>query len=110
MAGNDNIKLQVLTPTDTLFEGNVSKVELPGDKGRFMVMRNHAPVISSLSEGDVVYMSAGDEVRIRIQIVMVVMEKMFMYQFHQELQFGMQKLANLSANLQQKAKTIHINF
>ena len=67
MTETDNIRLQVLTPKETVFEGNVSKVELPGDMGRFMVLRNHAPVISSLSEGDVVYMSAGVEVRLRIR-------------------------------------------
>ena len=67
MTETDNIRLQVLTPQETVFEGNVSKVELPGDMGRFMVLRNHAPVISSLSEGYVVYMSAGIESRLRIQ-------------------------------------------
>ena len=64
----DNIRLLVLTPQTTLFEGNVEKVELPGDKGRFMVLYNHAPVISSLSEGVVVYTSEGTESRISIRM------------------------------------------
>ena len=67
MKTGDNIRLQVLTPKETIFEGDVSKVEVPGDKGRFMVLKDHAPVISSLSEGYVVYMSAGVESRLRIQ-------------------------------------------
>ena len=66
MNRKDNIKLMVLTPQETLFEGLVEKVELPGDKGRFMVLRNHAPIISSLSAGDVVYVSAGVEARVAI--------------------------------------------
>ena len=66
MDTKDNIRLMILTPQETLFEGLVEKVELPGDKGRFMVLKDHAPIISSLSEGDVAYCSAGEESRIRI--------------------------------------------
>ena len=62
----DNIRLTVLTPQDTLFEGFVAKVELPGDKGRFMVLKDHAPIISSLSQGNVAYTSEGSESMIRI--------------------------------------------
>ena len=66
MTSADNIRLLVLTPQKTLFEGLVEKVELPGTKGRFMVLKNHAPLISSLSVGNVVYTSEGNESRIRI--------------------------------------------
>ena len=66
MNNKDNIYLTVLTPQETLFEGNVEKVELPGEKGRFMVLNNHAPVISSLVEGSVVYVSGGEQGRIPI--------------------------------------------
>lgn len=66
MTSADNIRLIVLTPQKTLFEGLVEKVELPGTKGRFMVLKNHAPLISSLSVGNVVYTSEGNESRIRI--------------------------------------------
>lgn len=62
----DTIRLMVLTPQETLFEGLVQKVELPGDKGRFMVLKDHAPIISSLSQGNVVYTSEGAESVIRI--------------------------------------------
>lgn len=62
----DNISLIVLTPEKTLLEKKVSKVSLPGTKGRFMVLRNHAPLISSLEEGDIVYDSEGVEYNIYI--------------------------------------------
>ena len=73
MGNTDNIKLTILTPQDTLFEGYVEKVELPGEKGRFMVLKNHAPVISSLVEGKVVYTSEGtaEEVSVRVGFVRV---------------------------------------
>ena len=66
MATADTMILTVLTPEKMLLEAQVSKVELPGSKGRFMVLRNHIPVISSLDEGDVVYMSDGKEDRIHV--------------------------------------------
>ena len=66
MSLTDNIRMMVLTPQETLFEGFVEKVELPGEKGRFMVLKGHAPLISSLWAGNVVYTSAGDESRIGI--------------------------------------------
>ena len=62
----ENISLIVLTPEMTLLEKKVSKVSLPGTKGRFMVLRNHAPLISSLEEGDIVYESEGVEYKVYI--------------------------------------------
>ena len=58
--------LTVLTPEKTLLVARVSKVALPGSKGRFMVLYNHAPVISSLTEGDLVYASDGAEASIHV--------------------------------------------
>ena len=50
-----DILLIVLSPEKNLLEIRVVNVTLPASKGRFMVLRNHAPVITSLDEGDVVY-------------------------------------------------------
>lgn len=67
MNAQDNIKLIILTPEATLYEGYVEKVGLPGEGGRFMVLKNHAPIISSLSAGNVVYVSEGVESVVTIQ-------------------------------------------
>ena len=67
MAVSDTMTLKVLTPEKTLLEARVSKVSLPGSKGRFMVLRNHIPLISSLVEGTVAYMSEGKESRIEVR-------------------------------------------
>ena len=64
MSSADKISLIVLTPEATLLEKQVSKVSLPGTKGRFMILKDHAPLISSLEEGEVTYVSDGDEGRI----------------------------------------------
>ena len=54
---NDNkkIRLVVLTPQKTLLEAYVDKVTLPASKGQFMVLYNHAPVITSLEDGKLIY-------------------------------------------------------
>lgn len=62
----DEMTLVVMTPEKTMLEIPVGMVSLPGSKGRFAVLKNHAPLISSLEEGDVVYMSEGVEGRIQI--------------------------------------------
>ncbi len=59
MSDRDRISLSVLTPEKTILEKQVSKVELPGSKGRFMVLHNHEPLISSLDEGEISYESDG---------------------------------------------------
>jgi F-type H+-transporting ATPase subunit epsilon len=40
--------LEILTPDRKLFEGDVSSVKVPGSKGQFEVLNNHAAIISSL--------------------------------------------------------------
>lgn len=66
MSASDNIYLTILTPEKTLLEKPVSKISLPGSKGRFMILHNHAPLISSLEEGDLVYESEGIEERVHV--------------------------------------------
>ena len=53
MSVTDLISLVILTPEKMLLEKQVSSVSLPGTKGRFMVLKDHAPLISSLEEGEV---------------------------------------------------------
>lgn len=44
--------LEVITPDQMLFKGNVTHVVLPGLDGSFGVLSNHAPMISALVEGE----------------------------------------------------------
>ena len=62
----DCIKLHIVSPERTLVEQAVSSVTLPGTVGPFMVLKNHAPIISSLGKGDIVYVSNGRETRLPI--------------------------------------------
>lgn len=55
MQNDKKIRLVVLTPQKTLLETFVDKVTLPASKGQFMVLYNHAPVITSLEDGKLIY-------------------------------------------------------
>lgn len=43
--------LEIITPDKKVFEGEVNLVQLPGSKGSFTLLKNHAPIISTLDKG-----------------------------------------------------------
>ena len=45
--------LEIVTPEKTAYSGDVKLVRLPGSKGSFEILKNHAPIISTLSEGQI---------------------------------------------------------
>lgn len=45
--------LEIITPDKKLFSGEVKYVNLPGGDGSFGVLKNHAPLISSLKKGKI---------------------------------------------------------
>ena len=47
--------LKIISTEDILFEGEVTAVHLPGQAGRFTVLRNHATLIAALAAGTVGY-------------------------------------------------------
>jgi F-type H+-transporting ATPase subunit epsilon len=47
------MKVEILTPEATLFEGEASFVYLPGSDGSIGILNRHAPLISSLKKGTV---------------------------------------------------------
>ncbi|MBQ3733838.1 MAG: ATP synthase F1 subunit epsilon [Bacteroidales bacterium] len=47
------MRLEIITPTSTLFAGDVALVQLPGIDGLFEILKSHAPLVSALKEGRV---------------------------------------------------------
>ena len=45
--------LEIVTPDEKYFEGEVDSAIFPGTDGSFQVLNNHAPMISTLGKGDV---------------------------------------------------------
>ena len=46
--------IDILTPEKKLYSGEIEYVKLPGSGGSFEVLKNHAPLISSIKDGKVV--------------------------------------------------------
>ena len=44
--------LEIITPEQTLFKGEVESVLFPGSLGDFQVLNNHAPIVSTLKKGE----------------------------------------------------------
>jgi F-type H+-transporting ATPase subunit epsilon len=47
------MNLTVLTPEKEFYNGEIKGVVVPGTKGEFEILDNHAPIISSLGSGSV---------------------------------------------------------
>ena len=45
--------LEIITPEQTLFKGDVDSILFPGSHGDFQVLNNHAPIVSTLTKGKV---------------------------------------------------------
>ncbi|MBP5524478.1 MAG: ATP synthase F1 subunit epsilon [Paludibacteraceae bacterium] len=60
------MKLDIISPDKLIFSGDVESVKLPGTGGGFEVLPHHAAIISSLKEGDIVYVSNGETTTLRV--------------------------------------------
>ncbi len=47
------MNIEIITPTESLFSGEIKRVNLPGSNGSFEMLENHAPIISTLQKGKV---------------------------------------------------------
>ncbi len=45
--------LEIVTPEETLYSGDVESVSVPGMEGDFQMLDNHAPIVSLLTSGTV---------------------------------------------------------
>ncbi len=49
--------LEIITPDQKVFEGEVISVSFPGTDGSFQVLNNHAPLVSTLTKGTIEFES-----------------------------------------------------
>ena len=47
--------LEILSAEEKICCGEVESVILPGSSGQFQILNNHAPIISSLKKGEIIY-------------------------------------------------------
>lgn len=55
------MNITILTPDKEVFQGKVVSVKVPGTAGQFQVLKNHAPIVSSLDKGVVTLVTAAGE-------------------------------------------------
>jgi len=60
------IYLEIITPSKSVFKGQVKSVTVPGSLGNFQMLFNHAPLISSLEIGKINLVDINDK---EIQLV-----------------------------------------
>lgn len=49
------MKLEVITPTQMIFTGDVKLITFPGTMGLFTILPGHAPMISTLKQGELYF-------------------------------------------------------
>lgn len=62
----DNINLKIYTPNGIICDTMVSLVTLPGRLSSFTILKNHSPIISSLEQGVIKYVSSNETNKISI--------------------------------------------
>ena len=66
------MQVDIISPEKKLFSGQAVSVQFPGTEGRFQVLENHAPLVSTLVSGNVVLklsdkQEIGDEWKEKLQ-------------------------------------------
>ena len=52
------MNITILTPDKEIFKGMIISVKVPGTLGQFQILKNHAPIVSSLDAGKVELVTA----------------------------------------------------
>ncbi|WP_036602504.1 ATP synthase F1 subunit epsilon [Olivibacter sitiensis] len=48
------MNLQIITPDKSIYKGEAISVVVPGSAGSFEILKQHAPIISTLDDGKVI--------------------------------------------------------
>ena len=69
------LQLKIVSPERIEFDGAVESVLVPGTMGQFEILQDHAPIISTLQSGKVVYATAEGKTGLEIQGGFVEVQK-----------------------------------
>ena len=45
--------LEIISPDKKIYSGEADLIQVPGSKGSFEILKNHAPIISTLEKGQI---------------------------------------------------------
>jgi F-type H+-transporting ATPase subunit epsilon len=57
------MKIEIITPDTKVYEGDIISIRVPGKKGSFQVLKDHAPIISTLDTGTVIMVDHDNNVK-----------------------------------------------
>ncbi|RLD81872.1 MAG: ATP synthase F1 subunit epsilon [Bacteroidetes bacterium] len=57
------MQLDIVTPDEQIYSGEVKLIKLPGVDGSFEILKNHAPLISTLEKGKIKIIEENNEVK-----------------------------------------------
>jgi F-type H+-transporting ATPase subunit epsilon len=55
------MKVDIISPDDLIYSGDATLVSLPGSKGAFEILENHAAIISTLEKGRIKVQTTGED-------------------------------------------------
>jgi F-type H+-transporting ATPase subunit epsilon len=53
--------LEIISPDENIYSGEIKLIQIPGSKGLFEVLHNHAPIISTLEKGKIKIQTSKNE-------------------------------------------------
>lgn len=69
------LELKIVSPEKVEYEGKVDRVIVPGTVGLFEILENHAPIISTLEKGRVIYYDSEGEHELNVSMGFVEVQK-----------------------------------
>ena len=61
-----SFQLKIITPEKQVFDGIVDSLKCPGLDGLFGILSSHAPMVSALGDGDLVYINGAKETTVKV--------------------------------------------
>jgi len=69
------MELIIISPEGVLLNETTERATLPGSMGAFTVLKGHAPLVSTLEKGSIVYVQNKKEKNYNIEGGVIVVEK-----------------------------------
>ena len=69
------MELIIISPEGVVLNETTERVTLPGSRGDFSVLKDHAPLVSTLEKGQIIYFQNKKEKNFNIEGGVIVIEK-----------------------------------
>jgi len=50
---HNNLYLEIITPEKVIYDEPVKLIQVPGESGTFVILKDHAPIIAALGKGEI---------------------------------------------------------